>query len=83
MARVCRACCSSAYAEDRRRFLLTYVQQCDDPGVIIKSFIDHAPTQARSPARSSKASQLGSPQRELECTHGCCRCAHKPVKLCE
>ena len=58
MARACQACCSSAYAEDRRRFLLNYVQHCDDPGVIIESFLEHAPTQARSPVRSSKARHL-------------------------
>ena len=55
VARACRACCSSAYAEDRRRFLLNYVQHCDDPGVIIESFLEHAPTQARSPVHASTA----------------------------
>ena len=46
---------SFIHAEDRRRFLLNYVQHCDDPGVIIESFLEHAPTQARSPVHASTA----------------------------
>lgn len=35
--------CYSAAAEDRRRFLLNYVQQCDVS--MIDTFLEHAPTQ--------------------------------------